>query len=57
MGGVEYAALYDFMNFPASGVVIGVRNNFVFPAQCYSTPRIYIHNTYLLYGAESILRS
>jgi len=45
VGGVKYAALFDFLNFPTSGVIIGVRKNFVFPAQCYSTPRIYIYET------------
>jgi hypothetical protein len=46
VGGVVYGQLcLIIFNFPALGVIIGVRNNFVLPAQCYSTLRIYIQNT------------
>jgi hypothetical protein len=42
--GIEYGQIYfNSFNFSASGVINGVRNNFVLPAECYSTLTIYIH--------------
>jgi hypothetical protein len=43
-GSRVWTAFYDSLNFSASGAISGVGKNFVLPARCYSTPRIYIHN-------------